>query len=178
VDTAEIYEKLSMHFGPEVILGLTPAEGGVRDPFVTVAGARLDKVALFCRNEDDLRFDYCMSLTALDSGETLTCVYHLWSYQHRHALVLKAAAPRSAPRLPSCVHVWPACDWYEREAWDLFGVEFEGHPDLRRLLLPEDWPGHPGRKDWKEPPSYNGIPTTRANTLDLLSPAAAEEGAK
>jgi NADH-quinone oxidoreductase subunit C len=177
VDVAAIHEKLLRHFGPETVLGLTPAEGGVRDPFLTIAAPRIDKVALYCRVEAELAFDFCQCLTALDAGERFLCVYHLFSYRHRHGLVLKAGVPRSEPHLPSCVGVWPAADWYEREAFDLFGIGFDGHPDLRRLLLPEDWPGHPMRKDWKEPPSYNGIPTTRESTIDLLGAAPSEEGA-
>jgi NADH-quinone oxidoreductase subunit C len=173
LDINDIYQKLLRHFGAEVILALTPAAEGIRDPFIVVKASRVDKVGLYCRVESDLRFDFCQSLTALDTGETLTCVYHLYSYVHRHTVVIKTAVPRGAAQLPSCVAVWPAADWYEREAYDLFGLVFDGHPDLRRLLLPEDWPGHPMRKDWQEPAFYNGIPTTRDNPLDLL-----EEDAK
>lgn len=175
MDAAAIHEKLLGHFGAETILSLTAAAGGIKDPFLTVAAPRIDKVALFCRVEPELAFDFCQSLTALDQGESLLCVYHLLSYRHHHGLVLKAAVPASDPHLPSCTGVWAAADWYEREAYDLFGIRFDGHKDLRRLLLPEDWPGHPMRKDWKEPPFYNGIPTTRDNTLDLLGPAPSEE---
>jgi NADH-quinone oxidoreductase subunit C len=171
MDAAAIFEKLRAHFGEEVILGFTPAAEGVKDPFVTVAGRRIDKVCLYGRVEPDLRFDFCVSISGVDTGETLTCVYHLYSYSLRHALVLKAATPRAEAKLPSCVPVWAVADWYEREIYDLFGVEFAGHPDLRRLLLPEDWPGHPMRKDWKEPATYNGIPTTRENPLELLEDA-------
>lgn len=174
MEVAAIHDKLQRHFGPDVILGLTAAVEGVRDPFVTVAARRLDKVCFFCKQEPDLHFDFLQSLTALHAGSELNLVYHLYSYQHRHTLVLKCAVPLEEPELPSCVPVWPAANWYEREAYDLFGVRFSGHPDLRRLLLPEDWPGHPMRKDWKEPPSYNGMPTTRVSPLDLLG--AAEEG--
>ena len=171
MDVNALHERLLAHFGPEIVLGLTPAAGGIRDAFITVAGHRIDKVCLLCRVESDLRFDFCQSITGLDAGESFLCVYHLYSYAHRHSLVLKVTTPREAPRLPSCVSVWPAADWYEREIYDLFGVVFEGHPDLRRLLLPEEWPGHPMRKDWKESPMVLGMPTTRENTLDLLGPA-------
>ena len=183
-----IHGKLLAHFGPEVILGLTAAEGGVRDPFITVAGKRIDRVCLLLRGEPDLAFDFIQSITAIDTGESFTCVYHLYSYRHRHTLVLKAETGRPDPRLPTCTSVWPAADWYEREVYDLFGIRFDGHPDLRRLLLPEDWEGHPMRKDYKEQPFYRTegtrdspiamvIPTTRENPLDLLDDEGERGGA-
>ena len=164
----KIHQRLMEHFGEDVIQGMTEAGDEVKDPFVTVRGDRVDKVCLFCRTEAELDFDFCQSITGMDTGETLTCVYHLYSYTHRHTLVFKASTDREAARLPSCVGAWPAADWYEREVWDLFGIHFEGHPDLRRLLLPNDWVGHPGRKDYQEQPEYRGIPTTRDDPLDLL----------
>jgi NADH-quinone oxidoreductase subunit C len=163
-----IYEKLLSRFGAETILGLTEAQEGIRDPFITIAGKRVDAICRYCRDEPDLAFDFLQSLTALDNGEMLAGVYHLFSYVHGHTLVLKAETPRAEPSFPSTVSVWPAADWYEREAYDLFGIDFHGHPDLRRLLLPEDWEGYPMRKDWQEQPSYRGMPTTRDNPLDLL----------
>jgi len=188
MDTADIHGKLLGHFGSEVILSLTPAEEGIRDPFITVAPSRLDKVCLFLRVEGDLQFDFCQSITGMDTGETLTCVYHLYSYELRHTVVLKTGVPRSAASVPTVTTVWPAADWYEREVFDMFGVRFAGHPDLRRLLLPEDWVGHPMLKDYKEQPFYRTtvgpadnplelvMPTTRENPLDLLDKAEGEEG--
>lgn len=164
----KIHDKLLKHFGDEVVLELVVADDTVRDPFIKVAGPRIDKVCLYARVEPVLAFDFCQSITGMDLGEDLGCVYHLFSYTHKHTLVLKTTTPRSRPHLPSCVGVWPSADWYEREVYDLFGVHFDGHPDLRRLLLPPDWEGHPMRKDYKEQPVYNGIPTTRENPLDLL----------
>ena len=168
MDSNEIFEKLLDHFGSDQILGQTEAAEGIRDPFITVAPKRIDKICLYLRVEPGLEFDFCQSLTCIDAGESLTCVYHLYSYPHRATVVLKTSVPRAEPRLPTCVGVWPVTNWYEREAYDLFGMDFVGHPDLRRLLLPSDWPGHPGLKDWTEPESYRGIPTRRDNPLDLL----------
>ena len=174
LDASAIHERLLKHFGPEVVMAFNGVAEGIRDPFLTVAASQIDKVCLFCRLEPELGFDFLTSLTALHDGTELRLVYHLFSYQHRHAVVLKCAVSLEAAELPSCVGVWPVADWYEREAFDLFGVRFTGHPDLRRLLLPEDWPGHPMRKDWKQGPSYNGMPTTRENPLDLLGAATQE----
>lgn len=78
----------------------------------------------------------------------LEVVYNLYSYETRQHLSLKCRLPREAPALPSATPLWPGADWLEREVWDLFGVRFEGHPNLRRLLLPEGWVGHPLRKDY------------------------------
>ena len=92
-------------------------------------------------------------------------VYHLFSYTHRHALVLKVGVPRDNARLATVSTVWRAALWQEREIFDLLGVDFEGHPDLRRILLPEDWVGHPLRKDYVEPTEYHGISTKRESML-------------
>jgi NADH-quinone oxidoreductase subunit C len=115
-------------------------------------------------------FDFLQNLTAVDwiKEERIELVYHLWSYARRQERVVKIDLPRAEPTVPSVADVWRAANWYEREQFDLFGVTFVGHPDLRRILLPDDWPGHPMRKDYVEAPSYNGMPTTRANTLELL----------
>jgi len=171
MDSKDIYDMLVARLGAESVLGYTEAGAGIRDPFVTLAALDLSMVCLFLRDEPELRFDFCQSITALDAGERLACVYHLYSYTHRHTLVLKASTPRGEPLLPSCAQIWPAADWYEREAYDLFGIRFEGHPDLRRLLLPEDWQGHPMRKDWREGVEVHGMPTSRESLLDLLEEA-------
>ncbi len=115
-------------------------------------------------------FDFLQNLTAIDwiDEARIELVYHLWSYARRQERVVKIDVPRDQPELPSVADVWRAAEWYEREQFDLFGVLFVGHPDLRRILLPDDWPGHPMRKDWVEPTEYNGMPTTRPNPLELL----------
>jgi NADH-quinone oxidoreductase subunit C len=115
-------------------------------------------------------FDFLQNLTAVDwiKQEKIELVYHLWSYARRVGCVVKIDLPRAQPEVASVATVWRAADWYEREQFDLLGVRFVGHPDLRRILMPEDWPGHPMRKDYVEAASYNGMPTTRANTLELL----------
>jgi NADH-quinone oxidoreductase subunit C len=115
-------------------------------------------------------FDFLQNQTAVDwiKQERIELVYHLWSYARREQRVVKIDLPRAQPEAPSVADVWRAADWYEREQFDLLGVVFTGHPDLRRILMPIDWTGHPMRKDYVEPASNNGMPTTRANTLELL----------
>jgi NADH-quinone oxidoreductase subunit C len=115
-------------------------------------------------------FDFLQNLTAVDwiKDERIELVYHLWSYARRQERVVRIDLARAQPEAPSVADVWRAADWYEREQFDLLGVVFTGHPDLRRILMPADWVGHPMRKDYVEAASYNGMPTTRANTLELL----------
>src|SRR5439155_15186799 len=116
------------------------------------------------------RCDFLQNLTAVDWAKAgvLQVVYHLFSYAHRHEVVVKVDLPRDRPRVPSVAALWKNADWLEREQYDLLGVVFEGHPDLRRLLMPDDWVGHPMRKDYREAAEYRGMPTTRPSAFDLL----------
>jgi NADH-quinone oxidoreductase subunit C len=98
----------------------------------------------------DLGFDRLGMVTAVDRGEFIEMVYRLQSRAIHVGLFLKCAVPRSDCKVQSMYDLWPAADWQEREVYDLFGVEFEGHPDLRRILLPDDWVGHPLRKDYQD----------------------------
>ncbi len=148
-------------------LGEAPALGGAAlagDAWLEVPAARWRDACRAARELPALGFDFLRCLTGVDRPEAgrIEVVAHLFSYRHRRALTLKTSVPRDTPELDSVAGVWPAADWHERELWDLLGVRLRGHPDLRRLLLPEDWPGHPLRKDWQEPDHYRGIPTRRA----------------
>jgi NADH-quinone oxidoreductase subunit C len=137
------------------------AEAG--DPFAVVPVKLWKKTCQLARDDLDLSFNFLRSLCGVDRPDDgkIEVVAHLFSYRNRHALVLKTLADRNEPRLESVAHVWPAAAWHERETYDLLGVHFDGHPDLRRIILPEDWVGHPLRKDYKELDNYNGIPTSR-----------------
>jgi len=103
-----------------------------------------------CRTAKMLGFDYLACLTGVDYPEAgyLEAVYNLYSYGRRRHLILKARCPREDPVLPSVSGVWKAALFLERETYDLVGIRFEGHPDLKRILLPEPWVGHPLRKDY------------------------------
>ncbi|MCA9797913.1 MAG: NADH-quinone oxidoreductase subunit C [Cyanobacteria bacterium HKST-UBA04] len=96
------------------------------------------------RLRDDAQFDLLLSVSGVDNKTTLTAVYHLYSTKTKAKLVVKA----NGDKLPSVVSVWPGADWHEREAYDLFGIQFDGHPNLKRILMPDDWVGHPLRKDY------------------------------
>jgi NADH-quinone oxidoreductase subunit D len=93
-------------------------------------------------------------------------VYHLCSYTHGHTLVIKTYLDRDAPNVQSVQDIWPIANWHERETYDLVGVNFEGHPDLRRIMLPEDWVGHPLRKDYQRPSVYHGVPSSRKEVME------------
>ncbi|MGH3565838.1 MAG: NADH-quinone oxidoreductase subunit C [Pseudonocardia sp.] len=110
------------------------------------------------RDDEGLRFELCSSVSGVDYGEDvaqrLHVVYHLLSMTYRRRIRLEVALDISDPHLPSVVEVYPTADWHERETWDMFGVIFDGHPGLTRILMPDDWDGHPQRKDYP----LGGIP--------------------
>lgn len=126
-------------------------------PFVVVSPGTLPDIARFLRDEPGLSFDSLMCLSGVDYKERFAVAYHLYSMKERHALGLKVFLPRENPSVHSVDAVWPAANFMERETYDLFGIVFEGSKDLRRILLPEDWEGHPLRKDYKYPEFYHGI---------------------
>ena len=148
------------------------------DPWIEVKAEGLTEVCQFLRDQHDLWFDMLHCVTAVDYFEPdakkaekvewqphLELIYHLSSTRHRHRLVLKVHlarwlddTPGQLPEIPSVSHLWSTAEWHEREVFDLSGVRFTGNRDLRRILCPEDWPGHPLRKDFVMPTEYHGIP--------------------
>jgi NADH-quinone oxidoreductase subunit C len=103
------------------------------------------------RDHPDLKFALLSEITAVDylpREPRYEVIYILVSLAHRHRLRLKVRLPADDPHVPTATTVWPGANWLEREVWDLFGIAFDGHPDPRRLLMPEDWDGHPLRKDY------------------------------
>ena len=157
VKPEEVYEALTAQFG-ENILGFDTELAG--DPSISVAPASMADVCQYLAETDTLAFDSLMCLSGVDlnaKDEELAIVYHLYAMQHRHSIVLKTTVPKTDPHLPSVSHIWKTADWHEREAYDLYGIFFEGHSDLRRILLPDDWDGYPLRKDYKEPETYRGM---------------------
>ena len=126
------------------------------DVTAVVARDALLTVLAHCRDDAALAFDVLMDLTAVDylkfpgreDGPRFEVVYHLYSIARNHRLRLKVRLDEDDARVPSAVALWPIANWLEREAWDMFGVRFEGHPDPRRLLMYEEFVGHPLRKDY------------------------------
>ena len=128
------------------------------------------EVCCYLRDDPESNFEVLSDLTGLDlpKENNLQVVYHLYSYSQRHQIVLKVDLPRDNPHVSTMEGVWKVANWLEREVFDLFGVIFEGHSYLRRILLPEDWVGYPLRKDYVEQEEYDGISTQRAPLVEKL----------
>jgi NADH-quinone oxidoreductase subunit C len=119
---------------------------------------RLPEVAAKLRDDPALRFELCSGVSGVhypeDIGRELHAVYHLLSITHNRRVRLEVSLPDADPHVPSLVGVYPTCNWHERETWDFFGIIFDGHPALTRIEMPDDWKGHPQRKDYP----LGGIP--------------------
>lgn len=134
-------------------------------PALYLDAKRLVAACLFLRDHEEAYFDFLSCISAVDDGTaagTFTVVYHLASIPYNRQLTLKVRLANNRrldnlPIVPSVSSVWRTADWHEREAFDLMGIFFEGHPDLRRILLPDDWEGYPLRKDYEEAETYHGI---------------------
>jgi len=171
----EIAEILKERFGEKIV----ETNFQTAQPHVVVAAEAWAGVARFLRDEPRLKFNMlrCISSVDLLEDDQLMAVFDLDScdgrpdsrenWKRRHAFCVRVKVPRSNPHIPSVADVWPAADWHEREAYDLMGIVFDGHPDSvegpegthpRRILCPDDWEGHPLRKDYAFPMEYHGIP--------------------
>ncbi len=161
----EIADILKTQFGDA--LTAVVAEGS--HPHVTIAAERWHEAAVFLRDDPRLQMNMlrCVSGLDLHPEPWIEVVYDLISMQpggqqglwvNQSTIAVRVRVPRDGGHVASVADVWPAADWHEREAADLFGVIFDGHPDPRRILLPDDWIGHPLRKDYVFPTEYDGIP--------------------
>jgi NADH-quinone oxidoreductase subunit C len=151
----EIHTRLVSQFGSERILAFRDDAAG--DPFVLIRPESVLEVMRFLRGDPQLDFDFLSLITGVDYPDHLTVVYHLFSYTQKHKFVVKVELAKATPRVDSVESIWSTANWHERETFDLLGVEFVGHPNLRRILLPEDWDGHPLRKDYQQPDEYHGV---------------------
>jgi NADH-quinone oxidoreductase subunit C len=169
----DFLSQLKTKFGDKI----TGANLEAIDPWIEVSPDGLVDVCQYLKTNDDLQFDMLNCVTGVDYFEPdpkkaakagwephTEVVYHLSSTVKKHTLVLKVMLPRwkddqpgHLPEVPSVAGVWRTADWHEREVFDLSGVHFTGHPDLRRILCPEDWVGFPLRKDYEQPLEYHGI---------------------
>jgi NADH-quinone oxidoreductase subunit C len=173
MNVTELVKDLQARFGE----GVLDAQTEMGDPWIEVSPDALVPVCQFLRDEPRLQFNLLNCITGVDYLHTdpkkaakstwqphLEIVYHLSSLTHKHLLVLKVKMPRwkddvagQLPEVPSVSGLWKTAEWHEREAYDMLGVWFTGHPDLRRILCPEDWVGYPLRKDYELPLEYHGI---------------------
>jgi len=137
-----------------LITSLTPElKPGISKQFpeFIIPAEKLHLVAKTLKENPETKMDYLFSLTASDRKDGLNVVYHLTSSAHQHVVVLKVILPDKVnPIIDTVSDLWNAAEYYEREVFDLFGVKFENHPDLRRLFLDDDWEGYPLRKDYKD----------------------------
>ena len=151
-DIKEIFDYLAGLF-PEVDLQYDDAV-----PCIVIPAAAIKDISLQLRDDEELQCDALMCLSGVDNADgTLGVVYHLHSMQLNHKVTLKVIVPVEDPHVPTVEKVWRTADWHEREAYDLIGVVFDGHRDLRRILLPYDWEGYPLRKDYEVPEFYLGM---------------------
>jgi NADH-quinone oxidoreductase subunit C len=157
MDFDKIKQILIEQFGESLIL---KSDDAAIQPSITVESTKIEVVCSFLKEDSRLYFDFLACLTAIDNGpqaNTMEVIYHLTSIPYQRQFILKVIVPRDYSNVLTVSTVWRTADWHEREAYDLVGIVFVNHPDLRRILLPTDWEGHPLRKDYQEQETYHGI---------------------
>ena len=133
-------------------------DGDQNNDWIQIKPANWLKIAKWLRSDEELTFDSLQCNTGMDLGEgVLESRYNLHSMKHLHKVEIRIKVSSEKPDIPSVEQVWRVSDWFERETYDMFGINFIGHRDLRRILLPDDWEGWPLRKDYQEQETYHGI---------------------
>jgi NADH-quinone oxidoreductase subunit C len=163
MEALEVYSHVKERF-PDQIIEIAEK----KPPFAVVDPSAIVEVCRFLRDDDATAMDCLNNQSGVDYKDRIEVVYHLFSYRHRHGAILKVRLPRENPSVVSVEPVWSSANWMEREIFDLLGVTFQGHSDMRRILMPEDWPGWPLRKDFVEPLEYHGISTVRESPIIRL----------
>lgn len=147
----------------EVIKSITPeaeVDEKATPKAVIIQASKLKAVCLELYQNPSTYFDMLSCITGIDNGvssATLEVIYNLYSIPFNHQVMIKVVLPRDTPEIDSVCSIWRGADWYEREAFDMIGIKFNGHPDLRRILMPADWEGFPLRKDYKHQNTYRDI---------------------
>ena len=142
-----VVSKIADVAGPESIV---ESKLNFNEPFIVMESSKWTlEIAQLLANDPKLKFDFLSCLTGVDYEEHMEVIYNLYSMDLDQYLCIKVKMPRSNPKVVSVQPVWKTADWHEREAYDLLGIEFIGHPNLTRILLEDDWVGHPLRKDYK-----------------------------
>ncbi|NOX35183.1 MAG: NADH-quinone oxidoreductase subunit C [Deltaproteobacteria bacterium] len=154
-----IYNILADRFGKDTLLYFDDT----LNPYIQVAPELIQTLCIFMRYNPALKFSFLFSLCGVDYPEKnqITMVYHLFSMKQKMLWVLKTSVRREHPELESIESVWKTAGWFEREIYDLLGVKFTNHSNMKRLLLPDGWVGHPLRKDYEEPLFYHDMETSR-----------------
>jgi NADH-quinone oxidoreductase subunit C len=127
-------------------------------PWSAIEPKALLEISRFLRSDSRLSFDHLESLCGVDYKDRIEAVYVLYSMKHHHRYTIKCFLPREDPVVHTVESIWAVANWHEREAYDMFGIVFEQHSDLRRILCPEDWEGYPLRKDYVFPKLYRDMP--------------------
>ncbi len=146
MDNATVVNRLRAAF-PAAILASSESHGDIS---LSIDRARLLDIAQFLRDDPQLNYQLLENLCGVDylgRQPRFEVVYHFFSFYHYHRVCLKVGVPEDDPNVPSLSRLWPTATWQEREAYDMFGILFQDHPSLERILMPEDWEGHPQRKD-------------------------------
>jgi NADH-quinone oxidoreductase subunit C len=128
------------------------------NPWSAIEPSAVLEVCKFCRLDERLSMEHLELLGGVDYQDRIEVVYVLYSLKHHHRYTLKCRLPRENPIVHTVESVWAVANWHEREAYDMFGIAFEGHSDMRRILCPDDWEGYPLRKDYQFPKSYRDMP--------------------
>lgn len=136
------------------------------DILLVVSKSALTSLATFLKTAPELQFSTLMNHLGIDYRTSLAVVYNLYSAKLKQKITVKTYLTPEDPEIHSLERVFPGINWYERETYDLLGISFKGHSNLKRLLLPEDWEGYPLRKDYIYPDHYGGMDTGRADLLD------------
>ncbi len=144
----DLINALRDRFGDKIKEAEVKRERRVR---IRISGEDILEVARFLKEEQE--FDHLSLISAVDYPERFEVVYHLWSYPRKILIQINAELPKDKPEIQSLTPLWKAADWHEREAYDLMGIVFVGHPNLKRMFLPDDFEGHPLRKDYKTKPA-------------------------
>ncbi len=148
MEAAQIAEKIKERF-PEEVVDIGEFRGQIS---VTLKKGRIFEICRFLHDEPEFSFDYLVDLCGVDylgkKEVRFEVVYHLYSIKHRNGIRLKAEVAKDDLTIDSVVPIWAGVNWHERECFDMYGIAFKGHPDHRRILMPEDWEGHPLRKDY------------------------------
>ncbi|MFT7269181.1 MAG: NADH-quinone oxidoreductase subunit C [Roseivirga sp.] len=153
----EISDRINSALGEQLVLSF---DENASPKAIIIDAKDLIEVMSFLQSDEQLYFDSLSCITGIDNGpeaKTMEMVYNLYSIPFNHHLMVKVKLERENPAIDSLTQLWKTADWHERETYDLLGIYFNNHPDLRRILLPADWEGHPLKKDYQEQEYYRGV---------------------